>query len=638
MISPRQSSAPIVIDRAVLRAWRRQAARRARSALTGRTSATRSEGPASATGTIGCGTRRLRRSLVLGLSREPHSTKLFEDCVGWGGRDKPGDADRGPVRAAARARGKKKKEAALAPPRRPRKMGGGSPTTPAARRSRSAGAARSSWSTAGGRASTCGANPHVQPARARVRGAGCGERCRPQPAESRAAYPDEEGFRRARRRAPLYEVYGSGRARRVCLLPTWALIHWRAAGKCRSRFWPGTPIVTPTGAGTAAPTTVRRRGIRDPRIRSGHARGDGRDGDGTRSRRRRVVRGALASVPAPRSIRSASPAPRFSSGRPSLWRQFCKTHILSLRRAARYRRRVGEVQHAPLAAGLSGTSSEFFVGKCFPEPHSTKPIEDAVGWALWTTPEVLAGDNTASTCRSAAKFRELCGRGRCPSIILHGDEDALHSACAGRGARGSDGRAAVTLEGGSGDRGIRGINLRVREGGARLGDRRARHARADAGPRPGRRPGYADPGRRPGFYWERLRRRRALRCCCYRRGRSSMPRLWKAADPRTSRVTSACFTFDGRGNGRSDRPAGRWRPTRQTEFAADAFGGHGHDPGTASAALVACSLRGRCGLTIHGRLQAPSEASSGSRTSGPRSPLCCPITSCVGYLISFRAT
>src|SRR6185503_7793630 len=33
---------------------------------------------------------------------------------------------------------------------------------------------------------------------------------------------------------------------------------------------------------------------------------------------------------------------------------------------------------------------EFFFSRAFTEPHSTKPIEDCVGWGLETTPETLA--------------------------------------------------------------------------------------------------------------------------------------------------------------------------------------------------------------------------------------------------------
>ena len=32
---------------------------------------------------------------------------------------------------------------------------------------------------------------------------------------------------------------------------------------------------------------------------------------------------------------------------------------------------------------------DFFFGRCFTEPHSTKQIEDGIGWALETTPDTL---------------------------------------------------------------------------------------------------------------------------------------------------------------------------------------------------------------------------------------------------------
>ena len=37
----------------------------------------------------------------------------------------------------------------------------------------------------------------------------------------------------------------------------------------------------------------------------------------------------------------------------------------------------------------------FFFGMCFPEPRSTKPIEDCVGWGLDTLPEVLTAENAS---------------------------------------------------------------------------------------------------------------------------------------------------------------------------------------------------------------------------------------------------
>ena len=66
----------------------------------------------------------------------------------------------------------------------------------------------------------------------------------------------------------------------------------------------------------------------------------------------------------------------------------------------------------------------FFFGRCFSEPHSTKQIEDCVGWALETTPEVLgveseAGGPSRETCLA------WCTRVRCPTLVLHGDCDEV---------------------------------------------------------------------------------------------------------------------------------------------------------------------------------------------------------------------
>ena len=90
---------------------------------------------------------------------------------------------------------------------------------------------------------------------------------------------------------------------------------------------------------------------------------------------------------------------------------------------------------------------EFFIGKCFTEPHSTKPIEDAIGWALETTPEVLADHDAGIDLPIGGDFRELCGRVRCPVLVIHGDEDALHSHARGVALAEATGGQLVTLQG-----------------------------------------------------------------------------------------------------------------------------------------------------------------------------------------------
>jgi pimeloyl-ACP methyl ester carboxylesterase len=89
---------------------------------------------------------------------------------------------------------------------------------------------------------------------------------------------------------------------------------------------------------------------------------------------------------------------------------------------------------------------EFFMSQCLTEPHSTKPTEDAIGWGLATDGETLL---TASTGRflAEADLRELCARVRCPVLVIHGDEDAVSSHRRGLAlAEATDG-TLVTMEG-----------------------------------------------------------------------------------------------------------------------------------------------------------------------------------------------
>ncbi len=67
---------------------------------------------------------------------------------------------------------------------------------------------------------------------------------------------------------------------------------------------------------------------------------------------------------------------------------------------------------------------EFFIGQIFTEPHSTKQIEDMVGWGLETSGEtlVLTGE--------AVGFDEeetlaLCRQLPCPLLVIHGMDDAI---------------------------------------------------------------------------------------------------------------------------------------------------------------------------------------------------------------------
>jgi pimeloyl-ACP methyl ester carboxylesterase len=84
---------------------------------------------------------------------------------------------------------------------------------------------------------------------------------------------------------------------------------------------------------------------------------------------------------------------------------------------------------------------EFFFGQVFCEPHSTKQIEDAVGWALESDPETLIATVLGPWLGSGDEALALCERVTCPVLVIHGKRDvvrppevgrALADACGGR--------------------------------------------------------------------------------------------------------------------------------------------------------------------------------------------------------------
>ncbi|MGH2856581.1 MAG: alpha/beta fold hydrolase [Solirubrobacteraceae bacterium] len=90
---------------------------------------------------------------------------------------------------------------------------------------------------------------------------------------------------------------------------------------------------------------------------------------------------------------------------------------------------------------------EFFFAQCFNEPHSSKQIEDAVGWALDTTPEVLADTTRGIILGGRDGWSRHCPRVRCPTLVLHGDLDLLRPHAQGAALAGATGGELVTLRG-----------------------------------------------------------------------------------------------------------------------------------------------------------------------------------------------
>lgn len=129
----------------------------------------------------------------------------------------------------------------------------------------------------------------------------------------------------------------------------------------------------------------------------------------------------------------------------------------------------------------------FFFERVFNEPHSTKPIEDCVGWGLEIDPETLVATHVGrSTFADRDAFLEACSRIRCPTLVLHGTEDEVRPFASGAALAEATGGQLVALEGAGHGPHVRDpvqVNLLLREfvcsvTGPRRQERRWRRGRA----------------------------------------------------------------------------------------------------------------------------------------------------------------
>ena len=261
--------------------------------------------------------------------------------------------------------------------------------------------------------------------------------------QTRARYPDESGYVERDGVRLYYEVYGSGEPT-VFLLPTWSLIH--------SRHW---KMQIPYLA-------------RHCRVLTFDGRGNGRSDrptDPEAYAEAEFAADALAVMDATQTSRAILAG--FSMGAQR-----------SLLLAANHPDRVeAAVFVGPAYPGggepLDARTSyawedeldtdegwakynkhywlrdykgfvDFFMSRMFTEPHSTKPIEDAVGWALDTTGGTLVLTYGGLEPDEAQK---LARRVRCPVLVIHGADDAIVSVTRGIAlAEHTSGRLAL-LEG-----------------------------------------------------------------------------------------------------------------------------------------------------------------------------------------------
>jgi pimeloyl-ACP methyl ester carboxylesterase len=91
---------------------------------------------------------------------------------------------------------------------------------------------------------------------------------------------------------------------------------------------------------------------------------------------------------------------------------------------------------------------EFFFTQTFTEPHSTKQIEDAIGWGLQTDPQAILRGIDAEWTNDRDSVLRLSTQVPCPTLVIQGSQDAVVGPA--RGAAVADAiphAQLITLEG-----------------------------------------------------------------------------------------------------------------------------------------------------------------------------------------------
>jgi pimeloyl-ACP methyl ester carboxylesterase/predicted glycosyltransferase len=277
--------------------------------------------------------------------------------------------------------------------------------------------------------------------------------------QSRARYPDEEGFIERDGVRVFYERYGDGQET-VLLLPPWSIVHsrmWKlqvpylarhfrvltfdgrgngrsdrpsGAERYRTEEFARDALAVMDATGTESATVV------------GYSRGVPRALTLAAEHPDRVARIALVAAPA-----RLTPWPPLAAAKASfelrgalrrLWASTLAGTKATLADAAVLRSRSFRLMLRPAdLLALSRRMSreawsedyrgflEWFFALAVPEEHSTKLLEDMVAWGCETTPETLADTFVGEPFPRREAVLALAARIACPVLVVHGDRDVI---------------------------------------------------------------------------------------------------------------------------------------------------------------------------------------------------------------------
>jgi pimeloyl-ACP methyl ester carboxylesterase len=256
--------------------------------------------------------------------------------------------------------------------------------------------------------------------------------------QSRAVYPSDEGFAERDGQKLFYEVYGQGEET-LFLLPTWSLVHSRHWKMQIAYFARHFRVVTMDGLGNGRSDRCRepaRYGAEEFALDCLAVM----DASGTeRAVMISLSRGSqwlleMARIAPERVAGAAFIGPLF----PYTTSQYSVLLKSRPNRLVPYRwwGRMNPVKWQKRYPEFA----EWFISRCFAEKHSTKGIEDGVGWALETDPATLAATALGHIHNDRDTLRELAENLPCPVLVIQGDRDKITPP--------RDGRKLAELSGG----------------------------------------------------------------------------------------------------------------------------------------------------------------------------------------------
>lgn len=267
--------------------------------------------------------------------------------------------------------------------------------------------------------------------------------------QSRARYPDEEGFIERDGVRVFWESYGTG-DQTILFLPTWTLVHsrvWKAQIAYFARHF-RVICFDPRGNGRSDRPTHPKAYAESEFAQ------DALDVMDACSVDRAIL--VTLSTGAQRGLLLAAEHPERVAGLVFVGAWFPVSPVRSLgMRMLRHPRFARFARRRPITERGWGKANPYYwkhggyadyvqwwAHKMLPEPHSTKQIEDAIAWSHDTdgaTLALTAGEGRAVPATRRAQI-ELAKRVRCPVLVIHGTKDTITPY--------SDGKALAKLTGG----------------------------------------------------------------------------------------------------------------------------------------------------------------------------------------------